>query len=96
MLAFANLGPPAVWYLRAAQMRVPQLICQCVALMALPTPTGVFANQPATCQVASEDSSLWLAASSLSAVYLHGRPSRPMRVACVRCACMDIVSGGGC
>eukprot|EP01043_Picozoa_sp_COSAG02_P122547 COSAG02_NODE_59469_length_274_cov_0.594286_2_plen_26_part_01 len=26
MLAFANLGPPAVWYLRAAQMRVPQLI----------------------------------------------------------------------
>ena len=54
MLAFANLGPPAVWYLRAAQMRVPQLICQCVVLMVLPTPTGVFANQPATCQVASK------------------------------------------
>ena len=56
MLAFANLGPPAVWYLRAAQMRVPQLICQYVVLMVLPTPTGVFANQPAVCQVASEDS----------------------------------------
>ncbi len=55
------------------------------------------ANHPVTRQVALEIV-LWLAAQTQA--WLHERHPRTVRVPCVRCeagcACMDIVSGGGC